>query len=197
MLSIRSDTFTVAKMKALNERVREVREELGFSQEKFAEALGVERLAVQRWERGLVKPRADSLHRFEDLTGCRLSWLLSGTEPKRLEDEEPPAGPISEATLLGMFARQQELLAQQQAMMSEQQAMLERQRQDVARLTELLARQQDIFESERQFQQKLVSSEMDKLRLTVERLEGEVARARGGRGQLLDSPTRPGRVGER
>jgi len=87
-------------------------------------------------------------------------------------------------------------LARQQQLLAEQQAMMERQRQDIARLTELLARQQEAFISERQFQQRLVSAEMDKLRKTVERLEGEVSRARGGRGQLLDSPARPGRVGE-
>lgn len=87
-------------------------------------------------------------------------------------------------------------LARQQQLLAEQQAMMERQRQDIARLTELLARQQEAFLSERQFQQRLFSSEMDKLRSTVERLEGEVARARGGRQQLLDPPARPGRVGE-
>jgi transcriptional regulator with XRE-family HTH domain len=180
-------------------RIREARVARGLKQDALAEAIGVVTQIVKDYEGGRKRPGIDKLPALAAALGVSIDALFHDAAPREFSARDsvaapkqprPVEHPLSEATLMDALGRQQQLLAEQQAMM-------ERQRQDIARLTELLARQQEAFIAERQFQQRLVSNEMDKLKATVERLEGEIARARGGRGQLLDSPTRPGRVGER
>ncbi|NOT02637.1 MAG: helix-turn-helix domain-containing protein [Phycisphaerales bacterium] len=44
-----------------------LREGLGFTQKELGERLGVDKLTVSRWERGVVRPSAESLQTMESL----------------------------------------------------------------------------------------------------------------------------------
>jgi DNA-binding XRE family transcriptional regulator len=100
MLSILMDAFIVRGYmnNELGEKIRLARNSLGMTQEKLAENVGCERLAVQRWELGQRIPRADNLALIartlnrpvgwffgESHTGSRLKW---GREQANLTTEE-------------------------------------------------------------------------------------------------------------
>lgn len=67
------------------ERLRELREERGFSRTEIAAAAGVTADAVSLWERGLAVPRADKLARVAALCGVILDELF-GEAPASADD---------------------------------------------------------------------------------------------------------------
>lgn len=58
-------TFRQEKLKAL-------REALGYSQEEFGNLVGVTKQAVSRWEAGEVVPNLDSLAKIASATGAKI-----------------------------------------------------------------------------------------------------------------------------
>jgi transcriptional regulator with XRE-family HTH domain len=60
----------------LKEKLRELREKKGLTQEKLAEQLGVGRTTVTLWERGDNKPRIDMLVSLANILGCKVDYLL-------------------------------------------------------------------------------------------------------------------------
>ncbi len=60
----------------MKEKLRELREKKGLTQEKLAEQLGVGRTTVTLWERGDNKPRIDMLVSLANVLGCNVDYLL-------------------------------------------------------------------------------------------------------------------------
>lgn len=68
-----------------------LRRRAGYTQEALAEALGVSRQAVGKWESGQALPEAATLLTLADLLNCTLDQLMR----ERLTEEEPePALPV-------------------------------------------------------------------------------------------------------
>lgn len=70
-----------------SERLLALRKRAGFSQEKLAEACGVSRQAVSKWEAGQSQPDMEKLAILGKLFGVSLDELVSGEE-KRAEARE-------------------------------------------------------------------------------------------------------------
>lgn len=71
-------------MTYLDQNLPELRKRAGYTQETLAEALGVSRQAVGKWESGQGMPEAATLLTLADLLGCTLDQLMR-------QPLEPPA----------------------------------------------------------------------------------------------------------
>lgn len=69
----------------LKENIRRLRKDKGYSQETLAEALGVVRQTVSKWEKGLSVPDADLLEKMADLLEVDVNTLLGTTLPSESE----------------------------------------------------------------------------------------------------------------
>lgn len=96
---------------AIQDRIREAREQAGISQTELARLLGVTRSACSQWEsqRGTA-PRRERLEQLSSLLGVSFEWLATGRgadgaplpEPAVL----PPADlPPDQQELLGLYRR--------------------------------------------------------------------------------------------
>lgn len=72
-------------------KLAKMRKEKNYTQEQFAELLGVSRQAVSKWESDLAYPETDKLIRMCDLFDCSLDYLLRDKEetPKTSEARNP------------------------------------------------------------------------------------------------------------
>ena len=77
----------------LNETLKALRKQKGYSQEEVAARLNVVRQTVSKWEKGLSVPDADALVRLAELYEVTVSELL-GAPPA---EEEAPASPLPDA----------------------------------------------------------------------------------------------------
>lgn len=59
----------------LGNRIWRARLHAGLEQAEVAEALGVSRALVSRWEKDLSDPRVGQLHQIAELTGVSFTWL--------------------------------------------------------------------------------------------------------------------------
>lgn len=71
----------------LGERLYQLRRERRMSQEALADALGVSRQSVSKWENGASTPDLDKLVRLGELFGLSLDELVKGQAPR-----PPPRG---------------------------------------------------------------------------------------------------------
>ncbi len=71
----------------LSEKIHYCRKKAGKSQEALAEAVGVSRQAVSKWETGEAEPEIRKLQLLASYFGVTADWLLS---------EDPPAEPAPE-----------------------------------------------------------------------------------------------------
>ena len=71
----------------LGQRIQKIRKEKGFSQEEIAEALGVSRQAVSKWENGISSPDTENLIALAALLGVDISELVSEPEGKASVEE--------------------------------------------------------------------------------------------------------------
>ena len=76
----------------MKERLIQLRQEQGLSQSGLAEALGVSRQAVSRWETGAAMPSAENLFCLSRLYGVPMDELIRGEEAELEQKTEPPAG---------------------------------------------------------------------------------------------------------
>ena len=76
----------------MTERLIQLRQEQGLSQSGLAEALGVSRQAVPRWETGAAMPSAENLLCLSRLYGVPMDELIRGEEADPEQKTEPPAG---------------------------------------------------------------------------------------------------------
>lgn len=60
----------------LGQRIRSARESAGFTQEALAEAIGVSRTAVARWENGDIEPKLQNLICLAELLHVSTDALL-------------------------------------------------------------------------------------------------------------------------
>ena len=78
---------------ALGQRVRELRAKAGFSQEGFADHIGVHRTFVGTIERGESNLSFGNLAKISKALGITLSQLLTGIEKKaEAISKTPPSG---------------------------------------------------------------------------------------------------------
>ena len=63
-------------MLAFGKRIRAARERAGFTQEDVAEAVGVSRTAVTRWEQGVIEPKLRNLMAIAKKLGVSSDYLL-------------------------------------------------------------------------------------------------------------------------
>lgn len=91
----------------LEERLTALRKKKGLSQLELAEALGVSRQAVSRWEVGASAPGMENLLALSRLYGVPLDELVGG--PAR--EEEPEAEPNAQAAELVSARRLNRALA--------------------------------------------------------------------------------------
>lgn len=66
-------------------RIRQRREEIGFTQTDLASALGVKEANVYRWERGDSEPSSRLLRRIVKALDVSADWLLFGKERAEVE----------------------------------------------------------------------------------------------------------------
>lgn len=67
-------------MKRINERIKEIREELHLSQEYVAKYMNLNRTAISQIESGNRKISAEELKKFSELFGVTTDELLNGNE---------------------------------------------------------------------------------------------------------------------
>ncbi len=63
-------------MNSLGQRIRAARESAGFTQENLAEAIGVSRTAVARWESDDIEPKLQNLTSIAELLHVSTDFLL-------------------------------------------------------------------------------------------------------------------------
>ena len=73
------------------ENLSQLRREAGYTQESLAEAMGVSRQAVSKWESGQAMPEAATLVDLADLLGCSLDRLMREELPGSLPTPVLPA----------------------------------------------------------------------------------------------------------
>ena len=76
---------------ALGLRIKQRREEIGWSQPVLARNLGVTNGAVGAWEVGLKSPRRQMAHKLAHLLGVSMDWLLTGNEPEEVRKAQTMA----------------------------------------------------------------------------------------------------------
>lgn len=67
---------------ALGQRIKQLRENKGWSQPELARNLGVTNGAVGAWEVGLKSPRRSMAQKVAAMLGVTMEWLLTGNEPE-------------------------------------------------------------------------------------------------------------------
>ena len=84
-------------MTKFGENLMRYRRKAGLTQEALAEALGVSRQAVGKWESGATYPETEKLPLLADVLGCSLDALLRGDGEE--EPEETDAEPEIETQM--------------------------------------------------------------------------------------------------
>ena len=62
------------------EKLSKLRKECNYTQEQFAEILGVSRQSVSKWESDIAYPETDKLIRISELFDCSMDYLLKESE---------------------------------------------------------------------------------------------------------------------
>ena len=74
------------------EKLSKLRKENHYTQEQFADLLGVSRQAVSKWESGAAWPETDKLIRISQLLGCSLDYLVMDEDrPGEAPQDSGPA----------------------------------------------------------------------------------------------------------
>lgn len=62
----------------INERIKQTRKRLGYSQEILGSRVGVSRVSISQWERGENTPNGRYLNELAAALGVTVEWLLTG-----------------------------------------------------------------------------------------------------------------------
>lgn len=120
-------------------RLKQRREELGLSQEKLAEFLGISFQQVQKYERGFNRVGASRLFQIGEALSVPTAFFFDGIEPQNrntLNEEKDNTDPLSVAALLSAPGAM-ELLAEYAKVSSSAQ------RKKIVELVRLLANEND------------------------------------------------------
>ena len=77
-----------------SQKLKRLRQEKNWSQEKLAQQIGVKRLTINKYENGQTKPSAETLQKISEVFGVSIDYLLA-EEPRKHADLE-----IKDKTLL-------------------------------------------------------------------------------------------------
>ncbi len=86
---------------SIDERILEIRSELGLTQQEMADRLSVTRQAVSRWENGETAPGIDTLKLIAEVFGVPVNMILDLPDNNRCES---CGMPLADPSLLGTEA---------------------------------------------------------------------------------------------
>lgn len=67
----------------LGGRIRECREEFGWSQDDLGLKFKISGSAISQWETNVITPRPSKIARMAEMFSVSLSWLMAGIGPKK------------------------------------------------------------------------------------------------------------------
>ncbi|MGL6006076.1 LexA family protein [Aeromonas sobria] len=74
----------------INERIKQTRKRLGYSQEILGSRVGVSRVSISQWERGENTPNGRYLNELAAALGVTVDWLLTGAGDASVSSVEQP-----------------------------------------------------------------------------------------------------------
>lgn len=74
---------------SIAERILTLRKSKGMSQEQLAEAVGVSRQAVSKWESEQASPDPEKIIAMSEIFGVTTDYLLKGIEPEKENEKKP------------------------------------------------------------------------------------------------------------
>lgn len=91
----------------LSEKIYYCRKKCGYSQEALAQALGVSRQAVSKWETGESDPEISKLKLLAEAFDVTTDWLLSEEGPEEEKDQQTTSdsGAVPEQNSVGSVRR--------------------------------------------------------------------------------------------
>lgn len=78
----------------LSDKIFLIRQQYNYSQEKFAEKLGLSRQAIQRWESGAAMPDLDNMINIAKIFNVSLDWLNDLSDHRTSNEMRHQEGPI-------------------------------------------------------------------------------------------------------
>ena len=94
----------------LGKRIAEHRQQMGFSQEKLAEIIGVSRQAVTKWEADQTLPSSSNLLKLAEVFGTTADMLLP-TKTVSSPDKDDETITLTRRQLLALLEEDRRLLA--------------------------------------------------------------------------------------
>ena len=91
--------------KEIGERIKKRRIELGISQEKLADALGVTYQQVQRYENGTNRLNVENIQLIADILSLPVSHFFASDKTLMIVEEATPYLPANESNLLKYFRK--------------------------------------------------------------------------------------------
>ncbi|WP_413483888.1 S24 family peptidase [Shewanella baltica] len=76
----------------MNERIKQRRKELGFTQPAIAKKIGLTKATVSLWESGSTSPKGENLHALAKALSCSPEYLLFGNKETKPESNAEWAG---------------------------------------------------------------------------------------------------------
>ena len=81
------------------DRIQSLRKSKGMSQEELADAVGVSRQAVSKWESEQATPDLDKVVIMSDIFEVTTDYLLKGIEPVKTDDHKTMADVVDQKIL--------------------------------------------------------------------------------------------------
>ena len=81
------------------DRIQSLRKSKGMSQEELADAVGVSRQAVSKWESEQATPDLEKVVSMSDIFEVTTDYLLKGIEPVKTDDHKTMADVIDQKVL--------------------------------------------------------------------------------------------------
>ena len=91
--------------KEIGERIKKRRVELGLSQEKLADALGVTYQHVQRYENGTNRLNVENIQLIADILSLPVSHFFASDKTLMVAEEATPYLPADESKLMKYFRK--------------------------------------------------------------------------------------------
>ena len=83
----------------ISDRIQTLRKAKGMSQEQLADAVGVSRQAVSKWESEQASPDLDKVVIMSELFDVTTDYILKGIEPAEVQDHKTMADVIDQKIL--------------------------------------------------------------------------------------------------